>query len=122
MQTAREGELVSLDAQPVVETENLGLEEIARGLMRVERPEVSPRYRQMVDVAKNYLTMLDEAAKAPPEKLRAYVERLAADIAPYADNPAFQAFLELKREARLGEKLEAMAEAVQPSQPGDRER
>jgi predicted ATP-binding protein involved in virulence len=75
VQTAREGELLSLDTQPVVETENLGVEEIARGLMRVERPEVSPRYQRMVDVAKNYLTLLDEAAEAPAEKLRDYVER-----------------------------------------------
>ncbi|HEX5753042.1 MAG TPA: AAA family ATPase [Archangium sp.] len=123
VQTAREGELIPLDVQPVAETENLGLEEIARGLMRVERPEVSPRYRQMVDVAKNYLTLLDEAEKAPAEKLRDYVERLAADIAPYADNPAFQAFLELKREATLGARLEAMAEQVQPGRhDGDGER
>lgn len=122
VQTAREGELISLDAQPVVETENLGVEEIARGLMRVERPEVSPRYQKMVDVAKNYLTLLDEAAEAPAEKLRDYVERLAADIAPYADNPAFQAFLELKREAKLGERLEAMAEQAQPGPQGGEER
>lgn len=121
VQTAREGELIPLDVQPVAETENLGLEDIARGLMRVERPEVSPRYRQMVDVAKNYLTLLDEAAEAPAEKLRDYVERLAADIAPYADNPAFQAFLELKREAKLGARLEALAEQVQPGRQGDEE-
>lgn len=57
-----------------------------------------------------------------PEKLRDYVERLAADIAPYADNPAFQAFLELKREAKLGERLEAMAELVQPGQLGGEDR
>jgi predicted ATP-binding protein involved in virulence len=122
VQTAREGELISLDAQPVMETENLGVEEIARGLMRVERPEVSPRYQKMVDVAKNYLTLLDEAAVAPAEKLKDYVEQLAADIAPYADNPAFQAFLELKREAKLGERLEAMAGQVQPGQRGGEDR
>ncbi len=76
----------------------------------------------MVDVAKNYLTVLDEAAKAPEAKLGEYVERLAADIAPYADNPAFQAFLELKREAKLGARLEAMAEEVRPGRHDDEER
>lgn len=112
VQTAREGELVPLDAQPVPETGNLGVEEIARGLMGVERPEVSPRYQSMVDAAKDYLTTLDEAAKAPAETLKAYVERLSEDVAPYADNPAFQAFLELKREAKLGERMRTLAEKV----------
>lgn len=105
IQAARDGELISLDAQPVTQTDNLGIEEIARGLMRVERPDVGPRYRAMVDAARSYFTLLDEANEAPDAKLGAYVERLAETAAPYADNPAFQAFLELKREAKLGRRL-----------------
>ena len=48
VQTLRIGELIPLDAQSVPETGNLGVEEIARGLMNVPRPEVSPRYQEMV--------------------------------------------------------------------------
>lgn len=103
VQTLRPGELIPLDAQPVPETGNLGVEEIARGLMNVPQPEVSPRYRDMVQVAKHYLTQLDEAKKSPPEKLAAFKAQLSAAIAPYADNPAYQAFLEMKRVAALGE-------------------
>jgi hypothetical protein len=55
-----------------------------------------------VDAARDYLQMLDEAEKAPKEKLAEFEKRLAARIAPYADNPAFQAFLELKHAAKLG--------------------
>lgn len=102
VQSARQGELLVLDAQPVAVTDNLGLEDIARGLMQVDRPDVAARYREMVDAAKDYLVTLDEAARAPEEKLDDYLQRLAAKLAPYADNPAYQAFLELKREARLG--------------------
>lgn len=103
VQTLRDGELLPLDAQPVPQVDNLGIEEIAQGLMGVERPEVSPRYQEMVGAAKHYLQTLDEAASAPEEKLEEYRSRLAEQIAPYADNPAFQAFLEMKRVARLGE-------------------
>lgn len=103
VQTLRAGELMPLDAQPISETGNLGVEEIARGLMHVERPEVGPRYEDMVEVAKNYLATLEEAREAPGEKLEEFKERLAESIAPYADNPAFQAFLEMKRVAKLGE-------------------
>ena len=103
IQTLRAGELISLDTQPVPETGNLGVEEISRGLMDVPRPEVSPRYREMVDVAKDYLTTLAEAKVEPPQKLADFKARLAESIAPYADNPAYQAFLEMKRVAALGE-------------------
>ncbi len=110
VQTMREGEVLSLDLQTVHETANLGVEEIARGLMGVERPEVSPRYAQMVSVAKNYLLTLEEAKAAPDEKLAEYRERLAASIAPYSDNPAFQAFLEMERAAALGHREEPGAQ------------
>jgi len=103
IQTLRAGELISLDTQPILETGYLGVEEIARGLMDVPRPEVSPRYQEMVAVAKNYLTHLEEAKQTPPEKLAAFKMQLAESIAPYADNPAYQAFLEMKRVAALGE-------------------
>lgn len=102
VQSAREGELITLDVEPVLETGNKGLEEIAAGLMQVEQPGVSARYAEMVGVAKDYLQTVDEAAGAPPERLAHYLEALAAKTAPYAENPAFQAFLELKREAKLG--------------------
>ncbi len=102
VQSLRPGELVMLEGQPVPNLDNLGIEEIAGGLMGVQRPEVGHRYQNMVAAAKEYLETLDEAAKAPEDKLREYEERLAAGVAPYADNLAFQAFLEIKRQAVLG--------------------
>jgi predicted ATP-binding protein involved in virulence len=106
VQTLREGELLPLDAQPILNTGNLGVEEIARGLMWVDRPEVSPRYAEMKEAAKNYLATLEEAKKAPDEKLAEFEARLAAGIASYADNPAFQAFLEMERAGAIGHRTE----------------
>jgi predicted ATP-binding protein involved in virulence len=102
VQSLRSGELIALEGQPVAQFDNLGIEAIARGLMGVERPEVGSRYQEMVAAAKDYLLTLEQASQSPPEKLADFQERLAAGIAPYADNPAFQALLELEREARLG--------------------
>lgn len=102
VQSAREGELITLDVDPVPETASKGLEEIAAGLMQVEHPGVSARYAEMVGVAKDYLQTVDEAVGTPPERLARYLDELAQKTAPYAENPAFQAFLELKREAKLG--------------------
>jgi hypothetical protein len=75
------------------------VEDIARGIQGGARPEVSARYEQMKSAARHYLELLDEAALAPEEKLAEYEKRLAEGIGPYADNPAYQAFLELQRAA-----------------------
>jgi predicted ATP-binding protein involved in virulence len=104
IQSLRSGEeLIMLDGQPTAELGNMSLEEIARGIMGVSRPEVSERYEEMKTVARNYLETLELADKTPEDKLEAFKQELAKSIAPYADNPAFQAFLEMKRAAKLGE-------------------
>ncbi len=102
VQSLREDELINLQGQTVPQLGNLSVEQIANGLMGVDRPDVGQRYEQMVTAAKDYLVTLDEAAQAPSDKLAEFEEKLADRIAPYADNPAFQAFLELKHAAKLG--------------------
>ena len=102
VQSLRADELINLQGQSVPELGNLSVEAIAQGLMGVDRPDVSERYEKMVDAAKSYLLTLEEAASAPADKLAEYERTLAAGVAPYADNPAFQAFLELKHAAKLG--------------------
>ena len=102
VQSMRPEELRNLQGQAIPELGNVGVEAIAQGLMNVPRPDVSQRYDEMVQVAKAYLLELEEADKTPKEKLAEFEEALSKRIAPYADNPAFQAYLELKREGRLG--------------------
>jgi predicted ATP-binding protein involved in virulence len=102
VQTARADELISLDGQTIPNTAKLGIENIAEDIMGVGNLEVSPRYLEMKEAAKEYLLTLDEAATSPRDKLAAYEKRLAEGLGPFADNPAFQAFLELKRAAKLG--------------------
>jgi len=102
VQSLRAGELISLDSQPLQQTSNLGVESIARGVMNVKRPDVSPRYEDMKEAARHFLVTLEKARKSPRQKLAAYKKELAKSIAPYSSNPAFQAFLELKQEAALG--------------------
>lgn len=96
-------ELIMLDGQPTDELANLGIEAIATGIMGVENPEASPRYMAMLEAAKGYLAELDEAAKSPAERLAEYKRQLEERIAPFADNPAFQAVLEAERISKLGD-------------------
>ena len=103
IQSLRSGEeLVLLEGQPTAQLGNKPLEEIARGIMGVPNPNVSLRYEEMKDTAKQYLEILEETKQAPEDKLSEFKEKLTEIIAPYADNPAFQAFLEMKQAAKLG--------------------
>ena len=104
IQSLRSGEeLIMLDAgQPTANLAHMPVEEIAQGIMGVSNTEVSQEYESMKQVAKHYLETLEAAAMAPADKQAAYQRQLAEAIAPYAHNPAYQAFLEMKRVAKLG--------------------
>jgi len=103
IQSLRSGEeLVMLEGQATASLANLSIDEIAEGIQGVSNPEVSQRYAEMHGVATRYLETLEQAAEAPAHKLAAFKQQLTKDIAPYSDNPAFQAVLEMKRVAKLG--------------------
>jgi len=98
-------ELIMLDGEPLSDYAHIGIEEIVKN-MGVLRPEVSIHYEKMKKVAKSFLQLLDETSLSPKEKQEEYKKQLAQLIAPFAENPAYQAFLELKYASKLGEKIE----------------
>lgn len=103
IQSLRSGEeLIMMDGQPTAQVDNMPIDEIAQGLMGVTNTETSARYDEMRLVAKRYLEQLEQGTSTPTEKQNEFLDQLAKSIAPYADNPAFQAFLEMKRVAKLG--------------------
>ena len=104
IQSLREREeLILLGGQPPGEPPNLSLREIAQGIMGIAEPDTSRRYGEMRSVARHYLEQLEHADLSAQEKLSQFKDALAEQIAPFADNPAYQAFLEMKRVAKLGE-------------------
>ena len=103
IQSLRSGEeLMMLEGAPTAQLGNKTLAEIAHGIMGVAETEVSERYKEMKHSATRYLETLEQAGKSPAAKLAAFEAELAKAVGPYADNPAFQAFLEMKRAAKLG--------------------
>lgn len=97
-----DSELLLLDGKPLAQLGNTGIEVISQVVMEIDRPDVSERYEEQVELAKSFLQLLDEAEKAPKDKLAEYVDRLSQKL-EHAQNPAMQAFLELQRATRLGE-------------------
>jgi predicted ATP-binding protein involved in virulence len=103
IQSLRSGEeLLMLEGQPTAKLGDLSIAEIAEGIQGVPDTSVSARYAEMKDTAKNYLQLLEDTTLSPADKSDAFKDQLAETISPFADNPAFQALLELQRAARLG--------------------
>jgi predicted ATP-binding protein involved in virulence len=103
VQSLRQGELINLDGPALQKTENLSIDDIAEKLMGVDDTQKAAHYDTKVAVAKDYLTLVEGAKRERPADLEGFKNLLADKLAPYADDPAFQAFLELKRIGAIGE-------------------
>jgi predicted ATPase len=101
IQSLRPGELINLDPDEFGEYADKSIEDIAENVMGVDVPQKSERYRQMMAAAEAYFRLLRD-----PEAIAADVDaaeqRLNELVAPFSDDPAFQALLKLERETQRG--------------------
>ena len=65
--------------------------------MGVSIPQRSKRYEEMYAVAKEYYLLLEQGAKANQEEKEALKVQLDQLSAPFSDNVAYHAFLEMER-------------------------
>ena len=110
VQTLRDGELRLLSPDLTVnELEdpgayaNQGLEAVTTKVMGIDDPNVVPRYRRMLDAARDYYQLLETATPDDEQQLEALRVRLDELVAPFADEPAYLAFLEVQRVAAFEE-------------------
>ncbi len=103
IQTLRPNELILLDDLIPGSYSNRGLDEIATRVMGIADPDVSPRYLEMLDTAKAYFTALESAPESSAMQRATLKRRLNELSSQYADNPAYQAFLELETVKALKE-------------------
>lgn len=94
LQTAREGEAITLDGELAVEPAGRNIEEVARLVMGVTNTERSPRFQHMLDTARRYLALVEEARRATPDRRGQLQRELTTMLAPFSDNPAYTALLE----------------------------
>lgn len=109
VQSVTERNVQHLDREILGEFTDRGIEEIAVKVMGIEDPEVSVRYLEMLEVAREYFALLESVEELRPgesrqsrAKLGELRETLDALSQPYADNPAYQAFLNLHADLTLG--------------------
>jgi predicted ATP-binding protein involved in virulence len=96
VQTAREGEVIKLGGELAVEPAGRTLEEVARLVMDVTNTERSPHYQHMLDTARRYLDLVEEAKTASPDRRGDIQQELISILSPFTDNPAYTALLERK--------------------------
>ena len=72
--------------------------------MGVEIPQRSARLQKMYDVAKQYYAKLKELKGAPSAELDRLNNELDELSAPFSDNVAYHAFLEMERLAAMAER------------------
>lgn len=89
---------------------NRSIEDIVEQVMGVALPQRSQRYQAMFDAARNYYTVLQQAGaatEAQKKQLKAQLDELSA---PFSDNVAYHAFLEMERlAAGLGKQAKTEA-------------
>jgi len=94
LQTAREGEVIALDTDLAVQPGGRTIEEVARLVMGVTNTVRSPRHQHMLDTARRYLALVEEARGADPDRRTQIHSELVTMLAPFSDNPAYTALLE----------------------------
>ena len=102
VQSLDRGGLINLDtgnAEPET-PEQQSIEDVTEDIMGVQQPQRSRRFRDMVAAAEEYLGAIQGSEAAKGEDLTALRDRLDSLEEPFADNPAYVAFLRLQRSTR----------------------
>ncbi len=88
---------------PTKEYAGKSIEDITEDIMGVDMPQRSKRHQEMYDAAKEYYKILQETPKADaqndPQKKEELKRKLDELSAPFSDNVAYHAFLEMERMA-----------------------
>ena len=81
--------------------ENLSVEDVTEDIMGVEQPQRSKRFHDMLAAAEKYYAALeDTSAVEDQETIRSLRQKLDELEEPFADNPAYVAFLRLQRSGK----------------------
>jgi predicted ATP-binding protein involved in virulence len=103
IQSLHQGKLINLNDTPYSEYEGKSIEDIAEDIMGIELPQYSRRKLAMLKAAEEYYQALNSINKNNQKEVEELKERLDQLIVPFSDDPAYHAFLNMKRASILGE-------------------
>ena len=112
IQSLKPGEVIDLNSKLPADTEaetaspaprepfsDQSIEDIVEGVMGVKMPSRSQRLQQMNEAAKKYYNLLQQAGNASEEEKEKLKQELDELSAPFSENVAYHAFLEMERQA-----------------------
>lgn len=99
IQSLRAHELINLDDRDKEALPSRSIEDITEAVMGVNLPQRSSRHQRMLEAARKYYAALEEAKGAGGPQLAALKQELDRLSAPFSDDVAYHAFLEMKRRA-----------------------
>lgn len=94
--------LWDLEKNAPVEVDRKSIEDIAENQQGVKIPQQSQRFLDMEKAAEEYYTVLKQIPPAGEDEKQRLRQRLDELLLPYSDDPAFQAFLKMERQAVEG--------------------
>jgi predicted ATP-binding protein involved in virulence len=98
-----EDRLINLNTSPPTEYAGRSIEDIIEDIMGIELPQYSRRKLAMLKAAEEYFLALNTVNKNNHKEVEELKARLDQLIVPFADDPAYHAFLNMKRASILGE-------------------
>ena len=101
IQSLQPGELINLDPEEFGEYADQSIEDITENVMGVDLPQKSQRYLKMMAAAEDYYRLLRDHGEGN-RNVEAAERRLNELSAPFSNDPAFQALLNLERAAERG--------------------
>lgn len=93
--------LWDLEKAAPLDIDSKSIEDIAENQQGVEIPQQSHRFLAMEKAAEEYYRVLKQILPANDDEKRRLKQRLDELLLPFSDDPAFQAFLKMEREAAL---------------------
>ncbi len=91
--------LHNLDNEQAVDFVDRSIEDIAEGIQGLDEVQRSKRHADMIDAAKEYYRALEEGKEGDDDEVAKLKAKLDELIEPFSDDPAFVAFLNMKRAA-----------------------
>jgi predicted ATP-binding protein involved in virulence len=92
-------QLLNLDNPKADDFVNKSVEDVAEELQGVDVPQRSHRYLEMLRAAEEYYRLLREVPNSTESKKQKLSKQLDDLVLPFSDDPAYQAFLNMQREA-----------------------
>ncbi len=103
VQSVSDGGVINLDregSEPETPHDQ-SVEDVAENIMGVDQPQRSKRFQEMMKAAAEYYRLIEGATgETDPREVQALRDRLDRLEEPFANNPAYVAFLRLQRAAR----------------------